>query len=461
MMGQLPAQQNALFYDFCLDNHIPENHLLRKIDQFLPFDNIRAHLESFYSHTGRPSIDPELLIRMLLIGYCYGIRSERRLCEEVNFNLAYRWFCGLGLEDDVPNHSTFSHNRHGRFRESDVLRVVFDNVVQRCNDEGLIKGEGFATDASYVKADASRQKMVDGPVNWQPNPSQSRAVREYLEALDNDPLAKRPQKKVSTTDPMAQWSGDKGPAQFYYSTNYLIDIEHNIIVDVEPTPAHRIAEVTSTRTMIDRVEENLEIKPNRLIADTAYGSAPMLDWLVEEKEIEPHVPVWQKGQNKELFGRDDFSWDVESDKYVCPAGKDLLSRKRNFTKKPSLVTKANTINYRASQLDCRVCPLKERCCPNALFKRIQRSVFETSRDVAREIAKTEEYQQSRKDRKKVEVLFGHMKRIMNFNRLRLRGISGAGDEFVLTATAQNLKKLAQQRYKPPNPRRNPSSLCRS
>ncbi len=458
-MGQLPAQQNALFYDFCLDNHIPENHLLRKIDQFLRFDDIRTHLEPFYSHTGRPSIDPELLIRMLLIGYCYGIRSERRLCEEVNFNLAYRWFCGLGLEDDVPNHSTFSHNRHGRFRESDVLRVIFATVVQRCNNEGLVKGEGFATDASYVKADASRQKMVDGPVDWQPNPSQSRAVREYLEALDNDPLAKRPQKKVSTTDPMAQWAGDKGPAQFYYSTNYLIDIEHNIIVDVEPTPAHRISEVTSTQTMIDRVEADLEIKPNRLIADTAYGAAPMLNWLVEEKQIEPHIPVWQKGQNKELFGRDDFSWNAQEDKYVCPAGKDLLSRKRNFKNKPSLVTKANTINYRASQLDCRTCPLKEKCCPNTLFKRIQRSVFEESRDVARGIAKTPEYQQSRRDRKKVEVLFAHMKRIMNFDRLRLRGISGARDEFLLTATVQNLKKLAQQRYKPPNPRINPPNLC--
>ena len=145
MMGQLPAQQNALFYECCLENHIPEDHLLRQVDQFLDFDQARIHLDPFYSHTGRPSIDPELMIRMLLIGYCYGIRSERRLCEEIRFNLAYRWFCRLGLEDEVPDHSTFSKNRHGRFREADLLRLVFDTVVQRCNDEGLIKGEGFAT----------------------------------------------------------------------------------------------------------------------------------------------------------------------------------------------------------------------------------------------------------------------------------------------------------------------------
>ncbi len=361
MMGQLPAQQNALFYEFCLEKHIPDEHLLRQIDQFLDFDQTRVHLDPFYSHTGRPSIDPELMIRMLLVGYCYGIRSERRLCDEIRYNLAYRWFCRLGLEDKVPDHSTFSKSRHGRFRDADLLRLVFDTVVQRCNDEGLIKGEGFATDASYIKADASRQRMADGPVDWQPSPTQSRAVREYLDALDNDPSATRTQKKVSTTDPMAQWAGDKGPGQFYYSTNYLIDIEHNVIMDVEPTPAYRIAEVSSTRTMIDRVEEKLAIKPERLIADTSYGSAEMLDWVVEQKQIEPHIPVWDKSHGKPgMFGRAAFTWDNEADCYYCPANKLLRCRNRPFKKPRSPVTKANTIIYRSSQHDCKTCELKSR-----------------------------------------------------------------------------------------------------
>ena len=156
MMGQLPAAQNALFYDFCLEKHIPEDHLLRQIDQFLDFDQIRQHLQPFYSSTGRPSIDPELMIRMLLVGYCYGIRSERRLCEEVNFNLAYRWFCRLGLESDVPDHSSFSKNHHGRFRDAEMFRYVFEQVLKHCIDADLVKGEGFAVDASIVKADASR-----------------------------------------------------------------------------------------------------------------------------------------------------------------------------------------------------------------------------------------------------------------------------------------------------------------
>ena len=280
MMGSLPPEQNALFYDFCLEKHIPKNHLLRHINQFLDFDRVREYLEPFYSHTGRPSIDPELMIRMLLVGYCYGIRSERRLCEEVNFNLAYRWFCHLGLEDEVPNHSSFSKNRLGRFRDSDVFRCVFNMIVERCISAGLVKGEGFAIDASFVEADVSRQRAVDNATaaSWVPDQTESRAVREYLEALDEHPELRRRQKSVSLTDPMAQWTAAKGPTTFSYSTNYVIDIENNIILDVEASPSARSLEVKTTQTMIDRIEETHGIKPRRLMGDTAYGAAENLTW---------------------------------------------------------------------------------------------------------------------------------------------------------------------------------------
>ncbi|MGF7192428.1 transposase [Robbsia andropogonis] len=162
MMGQLGSEQDKLFYSFNLDNHVPREHLLRGIDHFLDLSDLRQHLAPFYSPMGRPSIDPELMIRMLIVGYCFGIRSERRLCEEVHLNLAYRWFCRLGLEDTVPEHSTFSKNRHGRFRDSDVLRHVFESVVGRCMSEGLVKGEGFAIDASIIRADASSVRAVPG-----------------------------------------------------------------------------------------------------------------------------------------------------------------------------------------------------------------------------------------------------------------------------------------------------------
>src|SRR6516162_9907571 len=156
MMGERQVHQDALFYEFSLERHVPERHLLRSIDRFVELDGLRQALAPSYSGMGRPSIDPELLIRMLIVGYCFGIRSERRLCEEVHLNLAYRWFCGLGLDGEVPDHSIFSKNRHGRFRDSDLLRRLFETVLQRCSDEGLVDGEGFAVDASLIQSDPGR-----------------------------------------------------------------------------------------------------------------------------------------------------------------------------------------------------------------------------------------------------------------------------------------------------------------
>src|ERR1035438_4343086 len=188
MMGQHAGGQEKLFYSFNLEDHVPQNHLLRGIDRFLDLSELREHLAEYYSHTGRPSIDPELMIRMLIVGYSFGIRSERRLCEEVHLNLAYRWFCHLGLEDAVPDHSSFSKNRHGRFRESDALRHLFETVLQRCMSENLVRGEGFAIDASVIKADANRTRGPSGEevIDWKAPGRSTRAVREYLAALDED-----------------------------------------------------------------------------------------------------------------------------------------------------------------------------------------------------------------------------------------------------------------------------------
>ena len=207
MMGEQRDNQQRLFYSFNLDEHVPADHLLRGINEFLDLSDLRSYLAPFYSHTGRPSIDPELMIRMLIVGYCFGIRSERRLCEEVHLNLAYRWFCRLGLEDAVPEHSTFSKNRHGRFRESDAFRHVFETVLQRCMSEGLVGAEGFAIDASVVKADAARASGMAGAaidkVAYGPAQA-SRAVREYLEGIDAADRAETARKNISVTDPAAE-----------------------------------------------------------------------------------------------------------------------------------------------------------------------------------------------------------------------------------------------------------------
>jgi len=457
MMGQLGSGQDKLFYLFNLDDHVPRQHLLRGIDRYLDLSDLRRHLAPFYSPMGLPSIDPELMIRMLIVGYCFGIRSERRLCEEVHLNLAYRWFCRLGLEDTVPEHSTFSKNRHGRFRDSDVLRHVFETVLGRCMSEGLVTGEGFAIDASIIRADASPARGVPGtePIDWGCVKGQSRAVREYLKALEeanpagSDEVAEAetstPPKKISLTDPAANWTAAKGgPAFFAYSTNYLIDLQAGIIVDVEATPANRLHEVESTRTMIDRVERRHDLKPRRLAGDTAYGSAAMLAWLIGQKEIAPHVPVWDKTTRKDdTLSSSEFKWDEQANEYLCPEGHALRSDRRKFRNPRTRVTKADTIIYRASQFDCESCSMKDRCCPNTPFRKIARSIHEAARDEARRIATTPEYIQSRRERKKVEMLFAHLKRILKLDRLRLRGLTGAHDEFLLAATAQNLRRMAK------------------
>jgi len=443
MMGRQDDRQGQFLYHFDLDDLLPGNHLLRGIDRFLDFDGLRTHLEPFYSQTGRPSIDPELMFRMLIIGYCYGIRSERRLCEEVKLNLAYRWFCRLSIEDAVPDHSTFSKNRHGRFRDSEALRFLFEQIVERCIDEGMVGGEGFAVDASVVRADANFEKAIKRDDDDWPRPGgTTRAVREYLDALDD---GLQPAKRISTTDPAAQWTAAPGgPAFFAYSTNYLVDTDAGIIVDVEATTANRRYEVESTKDMINRVEQRFNLKPKRLIGDTAYGVAQMLNWMVEEKHIEPHVPVWDMGERDDgRFSRSDFAYDAEADEYTCPGGKQLRPRRRNFTKLTSNVGKDGHIRYRASKLDCEACPLKARCCPNDIMRKVTRSMYEAARDVARALHETPAYKQSRRDRKKVEMLFGHMKCILKLDRLRLRGIASARDEFLLAASAQNLRRLAQ------------------
>ena len=444
MMGHQLGEQAALFYEFSLERHVPPNHLLRSIDRFVELDGLRRELSPFYSTIGRPSIAPELMIRMLLVGYCFGIRSERRLCEEVHLNLAYRWFCRLGLEGDVPDHSTFSKNRHGRFRDSDLLRQLFEAILRRCIAEGLVGGESFAVDASLIKADANRQNGIEGEKGLPPEAA-SRAVdeylAEYLAVLDDAAFGAATEivpKFISPADPAARWTGAHGGQAFFaYSTNYLIDVENAIIVDVEPTTAIRQAEVLAAKRMIQRTAKNFALHPSKLLGDSAYGSADMLGWLVDEHGIEPHVTVFDKSARKDgTFAREDFNYDPARDIYICPGGKTLTTTRTR-------VNDGETLLYRASKADCDACALRLRCCPNTPARKVPRSIHERARDMARAIANSWEGRASRRLRKKVEMLFAHLKRILKLDRLRLRGPNGARDEFLLAATAQNLRKLAK------------------
>jgi len=440
MMGERLVRQEPLFYSFSLEDHVPSDHLLRAIDRFVELSDIRRHLEPYYSAIGRPSVDPELMIRMLLIGYCCGIRSERRLCQEVHLNLAYRWFCRLGLSGAVPDHSTFSKNRHGRFRDCDLLRKLFEASVRRCMAEGIVAGEGFAVDASMVRADAHRQRGMVPDAAFDPQDA-SRAVAEYLAVLDDAAFGAATDvvpKFVSPVDPAARWTAAAGgPACYAYCVNYLIDLKCAVIIDVEPTTAVRQAEVTAAKRMLTRAAATFDVAPERLAADTGYGSAEMLGWLVEDQGIEPHIPVFDKSERKDgSFARDDFAYDHAGDAYVCPAGARL-------TTTGTLVNDGATLIYRASTLACGTCALKPRCCPNTPARKVPRSIHEGARDMARDIARTDAYVVSRRQRKKIEMLFAHLKRILKLDRLRLRGPCGARDEFHLAAAAQNFRKLAK------------------
>jgi transposase len=421
---------------------------VRKIDAVLDLSWVYAELAPHYPTLGRPSIDPVLMIRMLIIGYVFALRSERLLCREVQVNFAYRWFCKLGIEHKIPDHSAFSRARNERFRDSGIFRRVFERVGEACIAADLVGGEGFAVDASLIAADANKQRSIPGSEWQKPRDPEtaSRAVKEYLATLDNAAFGAASDttpKFVSSSDPAAQWTGAmRGPAFFAYANNYLIDVKFGVIMDVEASRAIRQAEIGAAKTMIERTEERFDIKPKLLAADTAYGSGPNLNWLVKDKDIAPHIPVIDKSRREDgTFNREDFTFDKERNVYTCPAGKTLTTIGKTHNDE--------TIVYRASTYDCGPCPLKPKCCPKTPERKIPRSLYEEARDVARALAKTPAFEQSRRDRKRVEMLFAHLKRILKLGRLRLRGPRGAQDEFTLAAIAQNLRRLAKLITRPP------------
>jgi len=431
MMGRRKGGQGQFFYSFDLDKVVPADHLVRQIDGFLDLTWVHKELAPYYSHTGRPSIDPVLMIRMLILGYVFAIRSERRLCSEVQVNLAYRWFCKLSIEDGIPDHSVFCRARHERFRESEALSI----------------------DASLIKADVDKNKRMPGdqPIAWPQPEEASRAVREYLAALDNARTEeesagiggdddgsggrRKPPKEISLTDPQAAWVARKGTDPlFAYDANYLIDNKAGIIIDAEGTRANRVAEIAIAKTMIERVKRRFDLQPQRLAGDTAYGAVRLLKWLVDHG-ISPHIPVWDKSARSDgTFSRPDFIFDHERNIYICPGGAELTSTGN--------VDQGRIVYYRANKNDCSSCALKPKCT-TAVVRKVTRDVDEEVRERVRALANTEAFEQSRRERKKIEMRFAHMKRILKLDRLRLRGLSGAKDEVLLTAMAQNLRRLAK------------------
>ena len=436
MMGQ-HARSESLFYYFRIEDQVPENHLLRLLDRHIRFDFVREKLKDSYSDTGRPSIDPELLLRILLIGYLYGVTSERKLVEELQMHLAWRWFTGLSFDQEIPHHSTFSKNRHGRFLESNLFQELFEAIVDRCMEAGLVEGEHLSVDGSFLLANASRLSRI--PREQLPEAAHvKRTVREYLADLKQENPVEEPahqQDQVSTTDPDSTYATKgKGAAELGYFNNYLIDNRSCVILGVQATAARLSQESAAAREMITRSAERRGCFPQSVAADTTYGNGELLAWL-EERNITPYIRVKESPAPKtNLYAIEKFTYDPETNSYQCPEGKQLTylgvnPRNRNHI-------------YRATRKRCRECSHKSQCTTGH-YRQLAIHIHEPSRQRARERATVPAFAAAQRQRRKVEALFAELKNQIGLRRVRLRRMKHVREQFFLAATAQNLKRLAR------------------
>ena len=436
MMGQHPRSE-SLFYYFRIEDQVPENHLLRLIDRHVSFEFVREKLRDSYSETGRPSIDPEVLLRMLLLGYLYGITSERRVVEELRMHLAWRWFTGLGFDQEIPNHSTFSKNRHGRFQESNLFQELFERIVEQCIQAGLVQGERMSVDGSFIQASADhhsripREQLAEAAkVNY--------GARKYLEELekengDGEPVHQ--QDKVSTTDPDATYltKGNRA-AELGYFDNYLIDNQSCVIVGVQATAARLSQESAAARDMIDRYRERHGRQPHSVAADNTSGNGELLQWL-DDRGITAYIRVKENPNGPtDLYGINQFTYVPEENCYLCPAGKRL-----NYVG----INKGNRVHrYYSTAKRCQGCEQKPQCT-RGKFRTIGIHICDAARKKAYAIANTAEFAVALRQRRKVEALFSELKNLIGLRRLRLRRLKFVREQFYLAAVAQNLKRLVR------------------
>jgi len=443
MMGNHDRSE-SLFHYFRLEDQVPENHLLRLIDRHVNFEFIRAKLKDSYSDTGRPSIDPALLLRMLLVGYLYGVTSERKLVEELRMHLAWRWFTGLGFDQEIPHHSTFSKNRHGRFQESNLFQELFEEIVARCVEAGLVKGEHMSVDGSFIPANADHHSRV--PREQLAEVAKvNHTVRGYLAELEHENPVEPPvpqQEKISTTDPDSTYATKGGPARLGYYDNYLVDNASCVIVGVQATPARLSQESVAARHMIERHRELHGSLPQSLAADTTYGNGELLQWL-EERGIAPYIRVKENPNGPtDLYGIDQFTYVPEENRYICPEGKPL--------KYVGINPRNRTHLYYSTVKRCGDCPQKSRCT-RGKYRSIAIHTCEPARQRARALAQTPAFAISQRARRKVEALFAELKNYIGLRRLRLRGMRFVREQFYLAATVQNLKRLVRFLSTKPTP----------
>lgn len=442
MMGN-HSPSESLFHYFRLEDQVPEDHLLRLIDRHVNFDFVRAKLKDRYSDMGRPSIDPELLLRMLLVGYLYGVTSERKLVEELRMHLAWRWFTRLGFDQEVPHHSTFSKNRHGRFQESNLFQELFEEIVIRCVQAGLVKGEHMSVDGSFVQANADHHSRV--PREQLAEVAKvNRTVREYLKEVEEQNPVEEPvhqQKEVSTTDPDSTYATKGGtPARLGYYDNYLVDNHSCVIVGVQATAARMSQETVAAQDMIDRFARCQGREPVSVAADATYGNGEFVQWLTE-RDITPYMRTRDSihRKNSPFYGPERFTYQPESNSYRCPAGQQLNYVGVNVRNRAHV--------YIGNRKRCGACPPKAQCT-SGKYKYLPIHMHERARQIARALAATPAFAMAQRQRKKVEALFAELKNQIGLRRLRLRRLKFVREQFFLAATAQNIKRLVRFLSKP-------------
>ena len=437
MMGH-HARSEALFYYFRLEDQVPENHLLRLIDKHISFEFVREQLRDRYSEAGRPSIDPELLLRMLLIGYLYGITSERKLVEELRMHLAWRWFTGLGFDQEIPHHSTFSKNRHGRFQESKLFEQLFERIVKQCVEVGLVRGKELSVDGSFVEANAAQQSRI--PREQLAEAAEVHyAVGQYLQELEQQNPVEEPvheQDQVSTTDPDSTYATKGGtPARLGYYDNYLVDNASCVIVSVQATAARMSQETVAAQDMITGFAAWQGRAPESVAADTTYGNGEFLQWLAD-RSITPYMRTRDSihRKNSPFYGPERFTYEAENNRYICPAGQPLNYGGRSHRNR--------AWTYIGTRKRCGACSLRPQCT-SAAFRSLVIHQHEPARQRARELANTKEFAKAQRQRKKVEALFAELKNQIGLRRLRLRRMKFVREQFFLAAAAQNIKRLVR------------------
>jgi len=419
--------ESKIFYNFDLESFVPADHFLRKVKENISFDFIRDKVKHLYSHTGQPAIDPVVLVKMLLIGYLYDIKSERRLEKEIQVNLAYRWFIGYDLDEKIPEHSVISQTRRRKFTDSGIFQEIFDEIVSELIDKGLIEGNTILSDSTHIKANASRNSLVP--------------TKEYLESLDENSDEESPfnnDTHFSKTDPDSKIMSRPGkPRGLHYLEHRSID-RSGLITDVFVTPGNASDHVTYI-DRIKRQKDTFGFDIKKCVADRGYGNHKIYHDL-KEMGIEAYIPLRGSTERKKIEQNSipNIKYDPEKDIYNCPEGKHLHKFKNT-------IGTCKTYVYAGDRKICEVCPARKKCINSnntVKPKLLYISIYQRAVDYQLRKENTEEWKELLKIRKYLmEGSFADAKANHGLWRAKMRGIKKVQEQSLMTAVAQNIKKM--------------------